>query len=163
MKRALDVSQLNYQYQWIDWQKAAHEKNVVRTSLINDEEVNIFPDTLCWIRDFTYSYNEPYARNYFWHPAFDDYPVVGINWKQAKAFCHWRTELWNSFKGESEPNSEAFRLPTEAEWEYAARGGRDLAPFPWGRLLCSKRKRMPFLQTLNQVEVTILKMAAYIQ
>lgn len=130
--REFDVSQLNYTYQWVDWQKAAHSKNVVRSSLINDEEVNIYPDTLAWIRDYTYSYNEPYTRNYFSHPAFDDYPVVGINWKQAKAFCHWRTELWNSFKGEAEPNTEAFRLPTESEWEYAARGGRDLAPYPWG-------------------------------
>jgi gliding motility-associated lipoprotein GldK len=131
-KRELDVSQYNYVYQWVDWQKAAHSKNVVRSTLINDEEVSIYPDTLAWIRDYTYSYNEPYTRNYFSHPAFDDYPVVGINWKQAKAFCHWRTQLWNSFKAETEPNSEAFRLPTESEWEYAARGGRDLAPYPWG-------------------------------
>ena len=131
-KRELDVSQYNYTYQWVDWQRAAHSKNVVRSTLINDEEVSIYPDTLAWIRDYTYSYNEPYTRNYFSHPAFDDYPVVGINWKQAKAFCHWRTQLWNSFKAETEPNTEAFRLPTESEWEYAARGGRDLAPYPWG-------------------------------
>ena len=130
--REIDVTQLNYTFQWINWQKAAHDKNATRASLVNDEEVNIFPDTLCWIRDYTYSYNEPYTRNYYHHPAFDDYPVVGVNWKQAKAFCHWRTELWNSFKGLEEPNSEAFRLPTESEWEYAARGGRDLAPYPWG-------------------------------
>jgi len=131
-KRELDVAQLNYVYQWVDWQKAAHDRVSSRSGLINDEEVNIFPDTLSWIRDFTYSYNEPYTRNYFHHPSFDDYPVVGINWKQAKAFCHWRTHLWNSFKGENEPNSEAFRLPTESEWEYASRGGHDLAPYPWG-------------------------------
>ncbi len=130
-KRELDTRQYKYKYQWIDWQRAAHGKDVVRTQLIEDEEVGIYPDTLCWIRDFSYSYNEPYARNYFWHPAFDDYPVVGVNWKQTKAFCHWRSKLWNSFKGD-EPNTEEFRLPTESEWEYAARGGHDLAPYPWG-------------------------------
>lgn len=130
-KREFDVSQFNYKYEWIDWKKAAGSRDVVRSSLIQEEEVNIFPDTLCWIRDFTYSYNEPMARNYFWHPAYDDYPVVGVNWKMAKAFCHWRSELWDKYQGE-EVNTERFRLPTESEWEYAARGGRDLAPYPWG-------------------------------
>ncbi len=132
-KRELDTKQYEYKYQWIDWKKAAHDKtSSVRSNLIEEESVEIFPDTLVWIRDFAYSYNEPYTRNYFWHPSFDDYPVVGVNWKQAKAFTHWRTQLWNSFRGEAEPNSEEFRLPTESEWEYAARGGREMAPYPWG-------------------------------
>lgn len=131
-KRELDTRQYNYKYEWIDWRRAANSKDVVRSNLIEKEEVNIYPDTLCFIKDFAYSYNEPYARNYFWHPAFDDYPVVGVNWKQAKAFCHWRTSIWNRYKGADEPNTEEFRLPSEAEWEYAARGGHNLAPFPWG-------------------------------
>ena len=131
--RELDVRQLNYEYKWIDWQEAARQGyKGNRASLINKDEVNVYPDTLCWIRDFAYSYNEPYARNYFSHPAYDDYPVVGISWKQAKAFCNWRTLIWNKYKGEGEPNTEVFRLPTESEWEYAARGGHDLAPYPWG-------------------------------
>jgi len=131
--RELDVRQLNYEYNWIDWQQAAKEGYAGnRASLINKEEVNIYPDTLCWIRDFAYAHNEPYTRNYFSHPAYDDYPVVGISWKQAKAFCDWRTKIWNKYKGEGEPNTEVFRLPTESEWEYAARGGHDLAPYPWG-------------------------------
>lgn len=130
-KREMDTRQFNYQYQWIDWNKAANSKDIVRKQLIKKEEVNIFPDTLAFIRDFALSYNEPMTRNYYWHPAFDDYPVLGVNWKQAKAFCHWRTKLWNQYKGD-EPNTEEFRLPTESEWEYAARGGRDMAPYPWG-------------------------------
>ncbi len=131
--REFDVRQLNYEYKWIDWQKAAQEGySGNRANLINKDDTNVYPDTLCWIRDFAYSYNEPYARNYFSHPAYDDYPVVGVNWKQAKAFCDWRTKIWNKYKGEGEPNTEVFRLPTESEWEYAARGGHDLAPYPWG-------------------------------
>lgn len=134
-ERTMDMTQLKYKYDWIDWRKAASAEkydNSARTSLKQTEEVIIYPDTLCWIRDFGYSFNEPFTRNYFNHPAFDDYPVVGVNWKQAKAFCNWRTQLWNSFKGADEPNTEEFRLPTESEWEHAARGGRDIAPYPWG-------------------------------
>lgn len=132
-KREINTSKFEYTYDWVDWQKAANSSDFgVRSNLIKKQTVNIFPDTLCWIRDFAYSYNEPFTRNYFWHPAFDDYPVVGVNWKQAKAFCHWRTKLWNVYKAADEPNTEEFRLPTEGEWEYAARGGRDLAPYPWG-------------------------------
>ncbi|MGB4960307.1 MAG: SUMF1/EgtB/PvdO family nonheme iron enzyme [Saprospiraceae bacterium] len=129
--REIAYANLKYKYQWIDWTKAANDKTATRKSIINKAEVKVYPDTLCWIRDFTYSYNEPQTRNYFWHPAFDDYPVVGVTWKQANAFCHWRTKLWNKYKGD-EPNSEAFRLPSEYEWEYAARGGHDISPYPWG-------------------------------
>lgn len=134
-KRELNAEKFVYKYEWIDEKEAAKflqygEGN--RASLINRDEANIYPDTLVWIRDFSYSYNDPMTRNYFSHPAFDDYPVVGVDWKQAKAFCHWRTKIWNSFKGDDEPNSEAFRLPTELEWEHAARGGHQLAPYPWG-------------------------------
>ncbi len=130
-RKAYDVSMFNYEYRWIDWQRAAHDRNATINDLVNIESINIYPDTLVWIRDFAYSYNEPLTRNYFSHPAFDDYPVVGVSWKMAKAFSHWRTQLWDAFRPH-EPNSEDFRLPTEFEWEYAARGGRDLAPFPWG-------------------------------
>jgi gliding motility-associated lipoprotein GldK len=131
-KREYDTEKLVYKYQWVDWRRAADVNNATRASLINEEEVEIYPDTLCFIRDFSYSYNEPYARNYFWHPAYDDYPVVGVDWNQARAFCNWRTKLWNDYKGEEEPNSEQFRLPFETEWEHAARGGNELAPYPWG-------------------------------
>ncbi len=132
-KREIDVEKLNYAWEWIDWKRASSRSfDGVRSDLINREEVNIYPDTLVWIRDFSYSYNEPYARNYFWHPAFDDYPVVGVEWKQAKAFCDWRTRLWNSSRSSKEANTEVFRLPTETEWEYAARGGHDLSAYPWG-------------------------------
>ena len=133
-KKELDVKQLIYEYEWYDWQRAAHHPEESRSSHIRRESHPIYPDTLVWIRDFAYSYNEPFTRNYFWHPAFDDYPVVGINWKAANAFCFWRTQIWNSYRAAEtgEVNTEDFRLPTEHEWEYAARGGHEHAPFPWG-------------------------------
>lgn len=104
-----------------------------RSIFIDKHVINIFPDTLAWIHDFTYSFNEPMTNMYFWHPAYDNYPVVGVSWKQATAFCVWRTQLMNNYLehiGESDVN--AFRLPTESEWEWAARGGLAESQYPWG-------------------------------
>ncbi len=135
-KKEFDIRKLSFEYNWRDWKAMAGDKYGGRSNTnMKKDKVMIYPDTMVWIRDFTYSYNEPMTRNYFWHPAFDDYPVVGVNWKMARAFCSWRTQLWNMYRASGkngEVNSEEFRLPFETEWEYAARGGHDLAPYPWG-------------------------------
>lgn len=104
-----------------------------RSVYIRTEAINVYPDTLAWIHDFAYSYNDPMAKNYFWHPTYDNYPVVGVNWKQAKAFSYWRTELMNTHLAKKDQVAvNEFRLPTEVEWEWAARGGWDMNPYPWG-------------------------------
>ncbi len=147
-RREIDPRKLNYTYYWIDYRRAArrssrdalngeegarHAFSIDRSKFIMRDVINVYPDTLAWIHDFTYSYNEPMTRNYFWHPAYDDYPVVGVSWKQATAFCIWRTELLNEFLLEvGSTIVNPFRLPTESEWEYAARGGLNGSPYPWG-------------------------------
>lgn len=167
----MNVSMLNFEYWWTDYRNyvdpedpekygasykesdkegndygglfanrpSSYNKN--RERFMKSEVVNIYPDTLCWVHDFAYSYNEPMTLNYFYHPQFDNYPVVGISWRQAKAFCYWRTHLRNCWLSVNEYAREhEFRLPNEAEWEWAARGDFDMQTYPWGG---------PYTQNLN--------------
>ena len=151
-RRQYDTRKLNFRYWWLNFDAAASkesrdsefgETNSLnqlhsvrghsdRSQFVVEETINIYPDTLVWVRDFTYGFNEPLA-DYFWHPAYDNYPVVGVTWSQAKAFNAWRTQLMNNWRNSNgQSDVQRFRLPTEAEWEYAARGGLELSPFPWG-------------------------------
>jgi gliding motility-associated lipoprotein GldK len=137
-RKEIDSRKLKFEYYWIDLKEAAQKANreqgmTDRSVFIKKDLIAVYPDTLAWIHDFTYSFNDPVTNMYFWHPAYDDYPVVGITWKQARAFCIWRTQLLNSYlMTNGETIVQDFRLPTESEWEYASRGGHDLAPYPWG-------------------------------
>jgi len=161
-RKEVDTRLLNFEYYWIDLQAAARkhweaktQKNYDgyeleggklgmysnrpegledRSVYVRKEVINVYPDTLAWIHDYTYSFNDPLTEKYFWHPAYDHYPVVGVTWEQARAFCVWRT-MWQEShinKSKGEASLAEFRLPTEAEWEWAARGGYGLSPFPWG-------------------------------
>jgi len=132
-QRTWDVKKFKFQYQTMDIKTAAKYRELKRSDVILSEEVEIYPDTTVWIRDFSYSYNEPMHNDYFWHDAYSEYPVVGVSWKQAKAFAQWRTIYKNGYqKSKSKQNVNGFRLPSESEWEYAARGGLQGATFPWG-------------------------------
>ena len=94
--------------------------------------INIYPDTTSWINDFPTSNNEIYMRNYFSHPAYAHYPVVGVSWEQAIAFCEWRTLFLRRGLNNNDVQIEKYRLPTEAEWELAARSGNSDNIYPWG-------------------------------
>jgi len=131
--RSFNTKFLNYKYSWFD-KEAAAKRGGNRKDFLRTEMINIYPDTTVWVKDFNYSYNDPMHQNYFYHQAYGDYPVVGINWYQAEAFCNWRTKYKNDYlKGKKKASQVSnFRLPTEAEWEYAARGGLNFAKYPWG-------------------------------
>ena len=102
---------------------------------LNTYIVNVYPDTTAWINDFDNAYNEPYTRLYFSHAGYNNYPVVGVSWEQANAFSNWRTEFLRRSLGKEGVYIEPYRLPTEAEWEYAARAGNSESSFPWEETL----------------------------
>lgn len=119
---------------WIDEDGAVQERTIQRVvrdprDFYSNKIICIYPDTLVWARDFQYAFNDPLVLKYFSHPGYADYPVVGVNWEQAMAFCAWRTAFFNSHSSEE---AQSYRLPTESEWEYAARGGKKMATYPWG-------------------------------
>ena len=139
-KIEIDPTKLIYRYSYVDLRAAAKSSKGLEQPLSNflvSQTEAVYPDSLVWMRDFSYSYNEPFTRLYFSHPSYNDYPVVGVTWKQAVAFCHWRTNNSNFYLDKGNKRDEKidgiYRLPTEAEWEYAARGNsKTNAMYPWG-------------------------------
>lgn len=135
-ERILDVRKLNFVFTEVDKNKAARTANSKRQDFVVTDTVNVYPDTTVWVRDFNYAYNDPLHEDYFWNEAYADYPVVGVTWSQAKGFCVFRTKKHQDYKRSRRKNNTEnviqYRLPTEVEWEYAARGGIQNAPYPWG-------------------------------
>ena len=80
-----EVSNLAYR-EYIHWMENAFSgsPNIIQAAK---------PDTLVWRSEL--AYNEPYVEYYFRHPSYNNYPVVGVTWKQAHDYCIWRTDRVN--------------------------------------------------------------------
>jgi len=134
-ERTFNTKKIEYTYTTFDAEAAIKSNSESRKNFFKEKTISVYPDTTAWIKDFLYSYNEPMHNDYFWHDAYSDYPVVGVSWEQAKAFAHWRTMYKNQYQRSKKKKNQrvaSFRLPSEAEWEYAARGGLESATYPWG-------------------------------
>ncbi len=120
---------------WLDDEGRIRRETITRPlsgpwDFLNTYIVNVYPDTTCWVNDFQNADNERYMKLYFSNPVYDDYPVVGVTWEQANAFCAWRTDYLLKGLGGVNRQIQRYRLPTEVEWEFAARG-REAGMFPW--------------------------------
>ncbi|MDQ3111562.1 MAG: SUMF1/EgtB/PvdO family nonheme iron enzyme [Bacteroidota bacterium] len=89
-----------------------------QTMPVNKNSIYVFPDTICWTTDFAFSFNEPMTTMYFWHAAYDNYPVVGISWYQAMAFLDWKTHMHQQqLDKENIPYEIEYTLPSDIEWD----------------------------------------------
>lgn len=87
----------------------------------NEDYLMAKPKQDMWVKKFPYSYNEPMQNMYFWHPAYDDYPVVNISRKAAEMYCAWLTiEANKVLQAENKPLINDVRIPADIEWAYAA-------------------------------------------
>lgn len=89
----------------------------------------MLPDTQCWSPKAKFM--DPMVDYYLRHPAYCNYPVVGITHKQAQLWCTWMTDFYNTQPKRKFKQVE-FRLPTLAQWEHASRVGSPEIAFPWG-------------------------------
>lgn len=115
-KKEFDNSKLVFHYETYDYGANVNNSGQPATDFVKKYDVPVYPDTTVWVRQLQYSYNEPIARQYNWFPAFDTYPVVGVDWYQAVAFCNWRTNLWQSERERNKLYFEGeFKLPSEEQ------------------------------------------------
>mgnify|MGYP001483006403 CR=1 FL=1 len=102
------------------------------------------------------AYNEPYADYYHSHPAYTEYPVVNISYDAAVLFCKWLTDQYNAYP-KRRFQKIVFRLPTNKEWTYAARGDSSDSPYPWGIYLIKDCKYMCNFRHFGDERVTFRK------
>ncbi len=113
------------------------------------------PDTLIWRDEL--AYNEEYIQWYFRHPAYNNYPVVGVSYEQAKDYCEWLTKKYMSTEKRKYKNV-VFKLPKLNQWTYAAKG-RVEAQFPFknGKLMNKKGEYQATFKIIEQENIKMEK------
>lgn len=121
----------------------------------------VLPDTTLWRHPLAYS--EPYVEYYLRHPAYRDYPVIGVSYEQAVAYCKWRSDRvnefiyirehkikdWNADSIYPHPEVMRFRLPAKEEWEYAAAAGLEQDRYPFGYESLLDKNNVPVSNVLE--------------
>lgn len=116
-----EITNMNWM-EYTYWNKKQYGKT-------SQEYLKSLPDTTVWLSDG--NNNEPYVKYYYQHPAYRNYPVVGISYEQAVRFCQWRSDRVNEViylkknhekhtadkPLENIPEIFKYRLPTKEEWE----------------------------------------------
>jgi gliding motility-associated lipoprotein GldK len=120
----IDPHKLVYRMEGFNYQEAAKKENEGRSpkDFVYRQDVEVYPDTLVWMRDFGYANNEHMSIGYYASDKYKNYPVVGVSWVQANAYCDWFTKqrVYKEQRKRKMPNDGVCRLPTQAEWAYAA-------------------------------------------
>lgn len=107
--------------------KATGTNKNVKIGEYATESINVYPDEKIWFKDLNNSQVDILVENYFTQPPFDDYPVVGVTWKQARAFAAWRSHTnfdYANIADYLKYYKLQYSLPSEAQWVYAA--GKDI-------------------------------------
>ncbi|PLX07454.1 MAG: hypothetical protein C0596_10995 [Marinilabiliales bacterium] len=132
------------------------------------EYISILPDTAVWSDDL--AYNEPMAKLYFRHPAYSEYPLVGVSYDQAVMYCEWRSDRVNemlfikinklnidTLKTATDiPKYVNYRLPSVEEWEA-------IAQLPYSKRTQKKfrKKKMQGVKKYNLISRdTIISMSS---
>lgn len=90
--------------------------------------ISALPDSTVWLN--RESMNQPYVTYYYTHPAYNDYPVIGVTYDQCILFCQWLSEKYNTYANRKYKKVQ-FDLPSEIEWMYAAASMEQNYYYPW--------------------------------